>query len=332
MNQGIMSGVFKKIGFNSCHTLLLLTGLVLAACTPRDVKVVDDATRAKINKYKIGSFKKNATAGFSLETFPLAAFLIEKQNEAIELAKLATGSLDPMKSQYKVENSNSDEIKIQESQKQVRLTSNGEAFDYVIRDQPLQSKNKKSFSVNYSESELGIESLVVKGEGNKSTVEYGGSDKNFVSLTEDIYQLNFDLDKKESDLLRVNLKIDGALVGARGAASISNKISVNLKMIISRSSLKTQDVKVLSTSATINYPGFNGKTFSVTLEGANLVMNADGLCFASTGAFNATAGPKNKFVMNSESQQFTVAEKKWASVLVLCGKRPTVDLSRFLAN
>ncbi len=325
------SEVFK-IRLKSCQTLLLAAALSLAACTPRDVKVVDDATRAKINKYKIGSSKNNATAGFVLETFPLAAFLIEKQNEAIELAKLATGSLDPMKSQYKVENSGADGAKLQGGQNQTRIVSNSETLEYVLRDQPLQSKNKKSFAVNYSESEQGLESLVVKGEGNKTSLEYVGSEKKFVSLSEDIYELNFELDKKESDILRVNLKMDGSLVGARGAASVSNKISVTLQMFISRCSLKTQDVKVLSSSATINFPGFNGKTFSVTLEGANLAMKADGLCFASTGAFNAMAGPRNKFVINSESQQFTVAEKKWTSALVLCGKRPTVDLSRFLMN
>jgi hypothetical protein len=315
-----------------CGAILLTLSLGVTACTPRDVKVVDESTRLKINTNKNGPFSNVKKDGFNLENSALASFLIEKQIEAIDLIKVSTGRSDLAKSQYSVSTSDAADKEAADNKKQVNLVSSQDVLDYVNTDGRWLHKIKKSLAVSYTEKESVLMSLEGKAESSKMSVDAADLGKTYVNLVEDSYVLKVTAADEKADVLQVNVLIEGSLSGAKGTANASNKISINLKMAVDQASLKSSDVKIISSRAEIFYPGFNGKTFNLVVEGSNYAVKGDGLCLALTGLAHVSAGPKIKFDMISENDVITASGKNWTKSLATCGKRPTIDLSRFLFN
>lgn len=330
--------VFSNFSLGLCLSrkvygaFLLTLSLGGTACTPRDIKVVDESTRLKINTNKNGPFSNVKKDGFSLENAALASFLIEKQIEAIELIKVSTGRSDLAKSQYSVSSSSSEGAETVDNKKQVTLVSGQDVLDYVNTDGHWLNKTKKSLAVSYTENESVLISLEGKSENNKISVDAADIAKTYVNFFEDVYTLKVTSVDQKADILEVTVGIEGSLNGAKGSTNASNKISINLKMSVDQASLKTSEVKIISSRAEIFYPGFNGKTFSLVSEGANFIVKGNGLCLALNGLAHISAGPKIKFDVIFENDSFTVSGKNSTKNLATCGKRPTVDLSRFLFN
>ncbi|HWU42604.1 MAG TPA: hypothetical protein VN132_04165, partial [Bdellovibrio sp.] len=148
---------------NTLISFLLLSVLSFTACTPRDVKVVDANTRMKINakKGKGGGAnqKKVSPQEFALSNYSLSAFLAEKQIEAIEFVKLATGSADAKKTQYIVSPAEDADGGV----KSLKIFTNKEELQYTTEAGSWIAKANKYLAVTYALKDGVIDSLSVQG-------------------------------------------------------------------------------------------------------------------------------------------------------------------------
>lgn len=306
----------------SIFTLSSFIGL--SACTPRDVKVVDDNTRLKISSTKKGGGSQPVAGEFSLGNYALSAFLAEKQIEAVELLKLTSGSLAASKSIYTV----TPQADRGDGSKSTVLSSTKDILEYATDVGAWKAKTNKVLTASWVEKEHGLVSLQIKGVKLNSSTDSSDKDKTYVNLFEDSYDLAVSSADESSPNILVTVNIEGAIGGAKGGKNSPNKISVKLKMTVDKSSLATSQVKIVKAEAGMTYPGPNGKTFNSAFDADNLLVNVDGFCHSLDGSVNASAGPKNKYVVKFDDEKISVVGKNWNNKLASCGKRPTVDLSR----
>ncbi|WP_374073744.1 hypothetical protein [Bdellovibrio bacteriovorus] len=309
--------------------IVISSALLTSACTPQDKAVVDKNLRADIQAQNArkaggkggGGAQKN-TNEFSLNDYGLSAFLVERQIEAVELVKLATGSLDATKTQYAVEKLADNDKGL----KQVKITSTKENLEYANEDGAWKIKAQKTLNVTYSESngDLGVE---IKASGLKHTVDATDKKRFYVNLTDNVYELSL-TPSKDAALYDLAVNIEGTLGGAKGSGNKNNAVAVKIKMQVEKASLLTSQVKIVSYEANMKYPGSNDRTFNSDLKGSDVTMKVEGLCSEVQGTVKASAGPKKTYdvVLGNEQIQIKNMTKKLAT----CGKRPTVDLSRLL--
>ncbi|MDG0816184.1 hypothetical protein [Bdellovibrio svalbardensis] len=296
--------------------------LGFTACTPRDVKVVDDNTRLKINSKKSGGGPRSQSGDFSLGNYALSSFLMEKQIEAVELVKLATGSAEATKTQFGVTALEDGA----DGSKNATITSSKDILEYTSDGAGWKAKVNKTLNVSYTLKDGSLETLKASGTNVKSSVDSSDAQRTYVNLVESNYSLSVGpADKAEN--LKIELKSDGSISGAKGGKNIPNAVTISVTLVVDKASLATQDVKIISTTAAMTYPGPNGKVFNSNLDGGNLTLKADGLCNVLSGTVTASAGPKNKYSVTFDGEQISIAGK-WSKTLATCGKRPTVDLGR----
>lgn len=295
--------------------------LGFTACTPRDVKVVDDNTRLKINSKK-GGAQKSQSGDFSLGNYALSSFLMEKQIEAVELVQLATRSADATKTQFGV----TELADGADGSKNVSITSAKDVMEYDSNGAGWKAKGSKTLSVTYTLKSDALETLKASGTNVRSSVDSSDAQRTYVNLVENNYSLVVGpADKAEN--LKIELKSDGTISGAKGGKNVPNAVTIAVTVVVDKVSLKTQDVKIISMSAAMTYPGLNNKVFNSNLEGADLNLKVDGLCNILSGTVSASAGPKNRYSVSFKDDQISIAGK-WNKTLATCGKRPTVDLGR----
>lgn len=309
--------------------IVISSALLTSACTPQDKAVVDKNLRADIQAQnakkaggKGGGFQKNGNE-FSLNDYGLSAFLVERQIEAVELVKLATGSLDATKTQYAVQKLADNDKGL----KQVKITSTKENLEYANEDGAWKIKATKTLNVTYSESngDLGVE---IKASGLKLTADSTDKQRFYVNLTDNVYELALVPSKENTAVYDLTVNIEGTLGGGKGSGNKNNAVTVKIKMQVEKASLLTSQVKIVSYEANMKYPGSNDRTFNSDLKGSDVTMKVEGLCSEVQGTVKASAGPKKTYdvVLGNEQIQIKDLTKKLAT----CGKRPTVDLSRLL--
>jgi hypothetical protein len=325
----------SKIGqlcvFTKCHVALISTVIGLSACGPRDVKVVDDFTRLKIKSSR-GASKLKTTNEFVLGNYALSSLLIEKQIEALEIVRLSRGNLDSTKTQYTVTAVEGSEANIADGKKQIILKSTQDVLDFANSDGSWRNNLSKVVAVSLAEKEGQLVALEAKASQSKTNLQSVENEKIYTNLTEENYLLTLKFNEQNPELALLNLKIEGTLDVAKGTEVSANKFNLNVQISVDKDSLKSEIVKIVSSSATIFYPGYAGKTFSLKLNGTDLTVNGSGLCMAMNGAVDATTGNNSKFKIDLGQESIIVSDKKWTKTLATCGKRPDVDLSRFLIN
>ncbi|MEK2645876.1 hypothetical protein [Bdellovibrio sp. BCCA] len=309
--------------------LLISSALLTSACTPQDKAVVDKNLRATIQQQNArkagkggGATQRNPNQ-FSLTDYGLSAFLIERSIEAVELVKLATGSLDATKTQYALE-------KLADSDKglkQVKITGAKENLEYANEEGAWKTKAMKSLDGTHGElnGDLGVE---IKAAGLKYSVDATDKKRFYVNLVDNVYELALVPSKNNKDAYELVVKIEGSLGGAKGAGNVNNKISMDLAMTIDKASLQTSEVKILSMNSSMKYPGSNDRVFNSGVSGANVTMKIEGLCSELIGKVKGSAGPKKTYDVVAGNEQIQI--KNEIRKLVTCGKRPTLDLSRLL--
>ncbi|WP_413942871.1 hypothetical protein [Bdellovibrio sp. HCB-162] len=311
--------------------LLISSALLTSACTPQDKAVVDKNLRATIQQQNArkagkggGATQRNPNQ-FSLTDYGLSAFLIERQIEAVELVKLATGSLDATKTQYALEKLADNDKGL----KQAKITAAKENLEYATEDGAWKTKASKSLDVTHGElnGDLGVE---IKAAGLKYSVDTADKNKKrfYVNLVDNVYELALVPSKDNKDAYELVVKIEGSLGGAKGAGNVNNKISMDLAMTIDKASLQTSEVKILSMNSSMKYPGSNDRVFNSGVSGANVTMKIEGLCSELIGKVKGSAGPKKTYDVVAGNEQIQI--KNEIRKLVTCGKRPTLDLSRLL--
>ncbi|HEX7675697.1 MAG TPA: hypothetical protein VF412_16090 [Bdellovibrio sp.] len=309
--------------------LFISSVLGLAACTPRDVKVVDDQTRLRINSKKGGKTQKNGPGSeFKLGSYSMSAFLMEKQIEAVELIQLATKKQDAIKTEYTV----TDLADAADGSKQLTIGSSKDELNYSSAGGDWKGKGTKSLNAKITYAADKIQAITISGSNVRSSVDSAANQKTstnkyYVNLTETSY--NLALTAKEDSTVVIEVNGTGNIAGAAGGKrAVSDFSEFKISMVVDKASLDTTEVKILSATAQIKYKGGNGKDFSTNLSGKNLALNLDGLCNTLVGSSTITSD-RNKIAVSFDDKAVKVGNK-WSQELAACGKRPVVDLSRLL--
>ncbi|MGE5085359.1 MAG: hypothetical protein ACM3MG_03605 [Bacillota bacterium] len=305
---------------NVLSALFVSTTLLTTACTPRDVKVVDEGVRARILEKKNRSKSGYNGTDFKIGAYAMSAFLMEKQIEAIELVRLAAGYGDAVKTQYQVSNKSEAAVKIESTQDDLEYKNSNGAF---------KGKMTKTFEATVSKEAGDLKSLNIKGNDIKSSADSLDKSKNYLNLREDLYELTLANVAGNDAAVEINVAITGSINGSLGAKGQTSHFTATLVLKVDKASLATNDVKINSINATSEYEGSNaGKKFTTTIAGSNLALQADGLCNKLNGAAAITTD-KSKKVVSFDGDVITIGDR-WTNGLATCGKRPTVDLSRLL--
>lgn len=311
-------------------SILASLTLLTAACTPRDVPVVDKNKRAAIqaqnNRKSGGGGGSRTGAGgsqsgeFTLRNYGISSFLVDRHVEAIELIKLVTGTMDAGKTSFAVEKA----VPGQDGALKTTLTSKDFSMEYVSEEQAWKFWQSKTFNATFATQGNEITSLkVLQKEPLKMKIDAADKKRFYVNLFEDSYELNL---RPVGENYEITVITQGNLSGAKGGANSPNKVGVKIKMLVSKDSLETSEVKIVSVESKMTYPGKN-KEFSVDLKANNVLVNVDGNCHTIKGSFNAKAGNSGFDVAFDGSDKFKI-NKKVEVKMPLCGKRPVVDLSR----
>ena len=300
--------------------LFVSAALLTTACTPRDVKVVDDGTRIKIlDKKSRGKAGYNST-DFKIGAYSMSAFLMEKQIEALELVRLAVGQGDAAKTQYQISD---------RSDSAVKITSTQDELQYQNDNGNYNGKMTKTFAATIVKEGDIVKSLSIKANGIKSSSDAVGKKKNFLNLFENSYELALNGVAGNDAVAEIKVTIKGGIQGALGQQIKTSNFDLSLVLNVDKASLSTDDIKINSISATSTYDGSNtDRKFTTTIAGNNLALHAEGLCNKLNGVAAITTD-KTKKAVSFESDIIRIGDK-WSNKLADCGKRPTVDLSRLL--
>lgn len=308
--------------------LLISSLLLTTACTPQDKAVVDKNLRADIqaaNARKAGGSRSQGNStDFSLRDYGLASLLVERQIEAVELVKLAMGSLEDVQTQYAVEKQSADEQGLEKV-----LIKNKDPLEFANEDGPWKTVVLKNLEASVKQSEQ--ETLVdVKATGrNKVSIDSLDKDKKrfFVNLIDSSYELKL-ISTKDPSQYQLTVSAKGSIEGAKGSKNSKSDVDFEISMLIDKASLQSSEVIVLSSAAKVNYPGVNGRTFFSEVKASDVKIKVTGLCSEMVGSVTVAAGPKKTF--KAELGQEEIKINQAAKKLATCGKRPTVDLSRLL--
>lgn len=313
--------------------LALCSTFLMTGCTPPDNAVTDRDTCAKIRNCantkgaRAGSQSRNSNDGFSLMNYPLTSYLVERQIEAVELIKLTTGSADPVKTQFKVDRAGMDK----EANVEKVFINHANQITYANYEHDWKTNNIKSYEAVYRLEEGTLAFAEISKKGNsKFTTDSTSKSKHYVNLFDDTYVLMVSLDAQDANVLNVDLNVVGTIAGALGAANKTYPIGLKIKMQIDRGSLDSDRVRIIKSTANMTYPGPRNQTFNSDLTAEDLIVNYSGLCSYADGEAQAQAGPKNSYRVALSQDKIEVLGKRWERELAECGKRPLIDLGRFL--
>lgn len=327
---------------NTFFSSLLLSSLVLSAtaCTPRDV-AVSNGVRGNIQKYQNKNRGGNSAQGssdkFTLNTFTLAGVFAEKQIETLEIIKIAQGSTDAEKANFKVAagEDKGDGVVI------VKLDSVTTPVEYDGIEDTWSSKITKNLDVTVPNKEdvVGLSAKIAQRCVNsktkasvpckvETTADAVGKKGTFANMIESDYNLNVTAGASEN-LVKVSLTSKGKFVGSKGSAADSTEMKITLEMVVDKASLATNQVVIVSSNMRAEYQNpTKDKMFFMTLSGANVTASMEPMCNNLIGKHAVAAGDKNKFTAAFDKSSITIEGKNWTKNIAACGKRPTVDVSR----
>lgn len=309
-------------------TGLLLSALLFTACTPQDKAVVDDGTRTKLNarKNRTGAPKKDFTNDFSLGNYALSGYLVERQIEAVEIVKVAMGTLNGVEKQYRI-----DEVKNEgDDLDHLKISSNSSNLQYEAANGRWKTRSQRDYEVRFENPENQLK-FRVSAKDLKTYSDALDKEKHFVNMLESSYTLSVGpVDGDEAErLIEVLVKSNGLIKGAKGQGIRNHAVTLDIKMIIEQESLLSGDVRILETTAQMTYPGSGGRTFNSKVSGENLTLQAEANCHKMTGQLTGEAGPKTKFFVSINEKALSI-NNSWTKDLAACGERPAVDYGRLL--
>ncbi|MFS4461238.1 hypothetical protein [Bdellovibrio sp. HCB2-146] len=303
---------------------LLLTSLfaltsVLTACQPSDSKITDPRVgNVRTNNKKNQKNDQQRAPGF----FALAAFTVEKEVEAIQMARVALGVDDATASGFTVSETREDGS--------VELVANKKAAAYDGNFGTYTSVDKKKYVVS-AKAAGDISNEIVKVQGNDLR-QYTSNVANYdvVQVFEKNYSVT--VESLEADTLQISLETEAG-INQRNVKFPDNKSwyvhNLNIVLTVDRESLRTNNVKVLKATHEISWKLNNGRKNSVKTAGENHVVSVADGCYSLTGD-SVILTDKTKKVLSYKNSQAEVVGSSFKTVAGQCGSRPTVDLSRLL--
>lgn len=330
---------------NTLFSTLFISALVLSsvACTPRD-NPVPDGVRNNLPAYVKGANNNKGKGGpggansgqFSLNSFTLAGVLAEKQIEALEIIKVATGTVDAKAALYKTTASEDKG----DGQVIMKLDSLSDAVEFEGIEDTWKAKITKNLDVTFAKDSLvGFSAKVSKNCVNGKTkasvpckfttsADSVLKEKNYANWIETDYDLTVSAGDS-ADQLKIQVITKGQIAGAKGGANDTTQMGLNMTLVVNKDSLSTNQVVIVSANAKLDYQNpTKDKMFSMTLQAANITASLDPQCNNLVGKVNFAAGPKNRFTGAFDNAAITIEDKKWSKPIAACGKRPTVDVSR----
>jgi hypothetical protein len=301
---------------------LFVSSLIATACTPRDPKLSKDLGASN----KQGGNNGASATEFSMGNFSIAAFIGERHIEAIELLKVATGSLDDKQTSYVRTDGAINDVGAQTR----HLKSSDEDVTYVNYDDEWNVNYNKNIDVAFTK-DITVKSADIKGTNLFAKVDSANKNKTYVNLNDKTYTMKVTA-TQDPNVLQVEVNATGILSGAKGGKNTNKEISMTINMKVAADSLETSEVMILSADSILYYPSTNpkakpGEKYTMPFKATNLKVNLKAACNALEGKASATAG-KSSFVATFNKEAVSIDGKNWKNNLAECGKRPTLDLPR----
>jgi hypothetical protein len=303
---------------------LLVSSVLATACTPRDTKI---SNGIKTFQNQGGQKGRGDSTEFSMGNFSIAAFIGERHIEAIELLKVATGSLDDKQSPYtRVDGSISD-TGVQSR----TLKSVDEDLDYENYEDEWSISYNKNLAVTFSKSNV-VSAAEIKGTNLFAKADSANKKKVYVNLSDKTYTMTVTA-TQDPNILKVEVAAEGMVSGAKGGKNSNKDLSLKMVMTVAADSLETNEVTILTADSMLYYPSTNpkakpGEKYNMPFKASNLKVNLKSACNSLEGKAALSAGPKNTFTANFDKEAISIDGKNWKNALAECGKRPTVDLPR----
>ncbi|MEN0059041.1 MAG: hypothetical protein AAGB31_09415, partial [Bdellovibrio sp.] len=192
-------------------SLFLSLGFLLTtACTPADKAVTDNDTRLRLQTKKSTGGSK--TSNFKIGFFSLSALMMDKEVEAVELARLALGFDKGEKSQSVLTIQSEDETTLQGL-----LVLNSDSRSYSTNKGSFITQQKKTLNiiVNKAPSAEKSEILTVVGKGLRQSVDAAPKNSGtYINFNEKDFYLTVKSKDGYEEVLLVTLRSRGAVSGA----------------------------------------------------------------------------------------------------------------------
>lgn len=347
---GIPSGSFRPLRLDCgpmktqilLSSLFISSALIITACTPRDVKLSPDGS-VRTNGGRNGKNSPGGSASFNLKSsFSLAAFLGERQIEAIQFVKVASETLDAGNNKFSIEKKERKE----DGSSHIVLNTNVKDFKYEGPDGVVKTGVSRKVNVNLLIVEgSGLERLSASAAKDcefrgkvsdcvmRSNADAADKQKYYVNLQETVY--NIEVQPGDSaGQLKINFVTEGQIVGSKSAAekNSSQKIKMNMNLVVDRASLNTSKVQILSSKVSFDYPNQNDSSkpaWFVKMDAQNQAVILDPACDRLNGVATFISDPKKPATtIVFDDQSISIQGKDWVKPLAECGQRPVVDLSR----
>jgi hypothetical protein len=310
--------------------LPLLVLVLSSACAPKDVEVLAKSQRDKLNQ-KTGP--KIATGEVKLGSYGLAAFMMEKQGEVLQLLSTSQLTRSQVSGAYTVDES-SDSTK--ELQKIILSAAN---HTTIMPDFTLVQNAKWDNTVLRDESGK-IQNIFARSVGEAGSVqkltasEKSKSKDQAITLSEKSANIIVAVAPDDVSLSDVIYLADGSLEISKDGLTEVLPFKLNIKMRVMTAQLQESAVEILKTEITLNLIRNNGAgaNMNVTVkanDGDILKFKNDKDCPLLLGQAVIISDSKKKVVIFNEEAANVGTEYKSAHVECV-GQRPTVDLSRIL--
>lgn len=254
--------------------------------------------------------------------FALAAFAVEKEVEAIEIARLALGVDSVEKSNYDSQLNDAGET---------ILTSRKIVDMYDGNNGTVTSISNKAFLVEASPSAEN-QNQIVKVSSAKTNSQFTSSVGTIETIL--VLEKNYSLvvESVDSEKLQITLQTE-VIVHQRNSKFAGNETvypyNLKVSLMVDRESLRHDTISVLSASHDIAWKLASGKSNHVETKGENHKVVSAGGCLSLTGD-SVILTDRTKKVLSYQDSKAEVAGSSFKTVAGQCEKRPTVDLTRFL--
>lgn len=294
----------------------------MTACEPKDVAVMP---KDKSQRLKQNAQNKKKTAGQKRIYFQNAAgalFMMDKQVEALEIITLALPKADDTKTQYRV-----GESKSSEGQRglihSLSISSDKTPLRYVVGTKEYSSKLIKNWDVKTVVSEDRIVEITATAKGGRMSADLA-SGGTYININEDLMSITVKPSNKDVNLLDVAVTSKGSMSGKTAGKNITrDKFDMTMNFRINSASLGTSNIMIREMT------GFFKKSdklahLNTKIAGTTMALELSGLCNSLSGQ----AVYNDKFTVVYDKDR--VISGRTTFKLPDCGKRSSIELSRFL--
>lgn len=307
-----------------------LSSLMAAACTPRDKTVVSNAERAQILRRGGGSSSQNnGGSGKEVEMNErdLAAFMMEKQGEILQVASAYKLNRDQGIGSLKVTEASSDQDSVQRlvlAAQDYTLQYNGytqvQNADWEVT--VVRRDDDKSVSlVTAALSAPAVTSLKNAEEGNAAQS---------VELNESQASIRVAANTADANARDIDYRSSGTLTIVKKSIKETLVYSLTADLTVASTSLQEEKLSITSGIVEINVVRGDGYKMNVKITNQGALSFANGSCPAMTGTAVIANKYKDKVVADDSGINIIVPKYPYNAKNAACGQRPVVDLSHVL--